>query len=46
MSDKKISDYRKKIKQYGAWAGVRFLRNQGVEFEMAYWIIFDRLPRK
>lgn len=41
-----VSTYRRKLKQYGSWAGVRWMRNQGVEFEAAYWLMFGRMPRR
>jgi hypothetical protein len=34
-----------RIKRIGAWAGVRFLKNQGFTFEQAYIVMFNRLPR-
>jgi hypothetical protein len=48
MATKKmrLSDYRKKIKQIGNWSGVRWLRNQNIPFEVAYYIMFNRLPRR
>lgn len=45
MSAKDLDFYRKKIKQFGRWAGVRYLRNRGIRFEQAYFIIFGRMPR-
>lgn len=45
MSAIDLAFYRKKLKQFGQWAGVRYLRNRGVTFEHAYFIVFGRLPR-
>jgi hypothetical protein len=33
------------IRKYGNYAGVRFLRNNGVRFEDAYMAVFNREPR-
>jgi hypothetical protein len=45
MSAHDLAFYRKKIKQMGRWTGVRWLRNKGIAFEQAYFILFDRQPR-
>lgn len=45
MSQQDITSYREKIKRIGRWAGTRMLRNRGVPFELAYFILFDRKPR-
>lgn len=45
MSAQDVSFYRKKLKQFGAWVGVRYLRNRGIPFEQAYFIVFNRPPR-
>lgn len=45
MPQDRIAFLRKKVRQMGRWAGVRYLRNQGVAFEDAYFILFDRQPR-
>jgi hypothetical protein len=45
MSARDLAFYRRKIKQFGTWAGVRYLRNRGVAFEHAYFILFGREPR-
>lgn len=45
MSALDLYAYRKKIKSIGAWAGVRMLKNKGVAFEQAYFIMFDRQPK-
>lgn len=46
LNQESVAGYRKKVKQYGSWAGVRWLRNQGIEFEAAYFIMFDKMPRR
>lgn|GEM_PF-3243902 len=46
MSAKDLAFYRSKIKQFGTWAGVRYLRNRGIPFEQAYFILFGRAPRQ
>lgn len=33
------------IRKYGAWSGVRHLRNRGVPFDDAYRAVFGRNPR-
>lgn len=38
--------YRRRIKQMGAWAGVRFLRNRGVSFALAHFIVLGIFPRR
>lgn len=45
MSKQDVAFYRKKVKQMGRWTGVRYLRNRGVSFDHAYFILFDRQPR-
>ena len=45
MSAKDLAFYRKKINQMGRWIGVRYLRNRGIAFEQAYFILFNRMPR-
>ncbi|WKZ86309.1 hypothetical protein N5B55_04985 [Ralstonia pickettii] len=45
MSVQTVQMYRNKLRRMGQWAGVRHLRNQGVAFEDAYFILFDRAPR-
>lgn len=45
MSTKAVAFYRKRINQIGAWAGVRWLRNMGLSFEQAHFIMFGRAPR-
>lgn len=45
MSAQTILAYRSKLKRMGHWAGVRHLRNQGIGFEDAYFIVFNRAPR-
>lgn len=44
MSYDLIVILRKKVKQYGMWAGVRYMRNQGIAFEYAYFVMFNRFP--
>jgi len=45
MSAIDLAYYRRKIKQIGTWTGVRYLRNRGIPFEQAYFVIFGRAPR-
>lgn len=45
MSQADISSYRAKIKRIGNWAGIRMLKNRGISFEQAYFIMFNRMPR-
>lgn len=42
----KVSQIRRKLRHYGNWRGVRWLRRQGVEFEAAYFLMFGQLPRR
>jgi hypothetical protein len=44
MAQHDIEFYRKKLRQYGMWNGLRYLRNLGVTFEQAYFIAFDCQP--
>jgi len=44
MSKSMIEHYRKKCKRMGRWMAPRYLRNRGVSFENAYFILFDRVP--
>lgn len=41
----RADELRKKIKRMGNWMGVRWMRNQGVPFEQAYYVRFGCLPR-
>jgi hypothetical protein len=45
MSADQISLYRAKMRRMGRWMFPRYLRNRGVSFEDAYFIIFNRQPR-
>ena len=45
MSAQDLSFYRKKINQMGRWTGARWLRNKGISFEQAYFILFNRQPK-
>ena len=45
MSADLIAHYRAKLRRMGRWMRPRYLRNQGVAFEDAYFIIFGRAPR-
>ena len=40
-----IEGCRTKVQKIGAWAGVRWMRNQGVSFEHAYFVMFGRFPK-
>lgn len=40
-----IEQMKKKIHGIGRYVGVRYLRNQGVPFETAYFVIFNRHPK-
>lgn len=46
MSVDQVQQARKMVKRIGPWAGVRWMRNRGVAFEDAYFVMFDRRPRK
>lgn len=46
LTQEQADKYHKGLKRMGNWTGVRWLRNQGVEFEHAYWLMFGRLPRR
>lgn len=35
---------KRMVKKVGPWSGVRWMRNQGVSFEHAYFVMFDRQP--
>lgn len=45
MSANMIEMYRAKCRRMGRWMAPRFLRNRGVAFEHAYFILFNRSPR-
>lgn len=45
MSASMIEFYRAKVKRMGRWMAPRYLRNRGVAFEHAYFIIFNCQPR-
>lgn len=45
MSQDYVSTLRKKVKQIGTWMGVRYMRNQGLSLEQAYFVLFNRQPR-
>lgn len=40
-----IEMYRAKCRRMGRWMAPRYLRNRGVAFEHAYFILFNREPR-
>jgi len=42
MSQQQRIDYAKMIRRIGAWAGVRYLRNRGVDIRDAYELILGR----
>lgn len=42
----RVSQLRRKLPQYGSWRGVRWLRNQGIEFDAAYFLMFNQMPRR
>lgn len=44
MAKERIDQHKKALNNYGKWAGIRYLRNQGVPFDEAYYALFDRLP--
>jgi hypothetical protein len=35
---------KKIVRLYGLYAGLRFVRNAGIDFEDAYFMMFGRLP--
>lgn len=39
-----IDQCKRAIHRYGLYCGVRYLKNQGVAFERAYFAAFDRYP--
>lgn len=45
MSHYEIWSIRQRINSMGAWAGVRWLRNQGYSFELAHKIMLNKEPR-
>jgi hypothetical protein len=45
MSASVIEMYRAKCRRMGRWMAPRYLRNRGVSFEHAYFILFDRHPK-
>lgn len=45
MSYQDIEFYRAKLKRIGFWIGLRYMRNRGVTFEQAYYIVFGKFPR-
>ena len=46
MSAGVVAMYRAKLRRMGAWMRPRYLRNQGVSFENAYFILFNRYPTR
>lgn len=46
MSANQVQSLRKKIKQIGPWSGARMMRNQGVSFENAYFVMFNKHPAR
>lgn len=40
-----LTEAKAALRAYGPWAGVRFLRNRGCPFTVAYMARFGRLPR-
>lgn len=46
MSANMRQHYKGMVKKVGTWAGVRYMRNQGVSFEDAYEIIFGFKPTR
>lgn len=46
MSQRDIDFYRQRIKQIGPWTGIRWLRNQGMAFANAYFIMFNCFPAR
>lgn len=47
MSANRRQHYKDTLKRCGHWAGVRYMRNQGVPFEVAYEIAHGRpVPAK
>lgn len=45
MSIDLIAAYRKKIAMIGAYNGVRMLKNKGLSFADAYFVMFGIAPR-
>lgn len=46
MTEERAAELRKMIKRIGAWTGMRWMRNQGVPFEHAHWLMFGVRPRR
>lgn len=46
MSYNAVEYMRKQIKRMGPWAGVRWMRNQHLPFESAYFVMFGRFPTR
>ena len=46
MSADMVAFYQKKVKQMGAWMAARYLRNRGVAFEHAHFILLGIPPRR
>lgn len=46
MSVQHVEALRKKIRQIGPWSGVRMMRNRGISFENAYYVMFGKEPRR
>ena len=45
MSSETRTRFTKMVKKIGPWAGIRYLRNQQVPFEIAHEIVLGRKPR-
>lgn len=45
MNEQHIKHHSNTVKRVGIYAGSRYLRNQGIPFEIAYMVIFGRKPR-
>lgn len=42
MSANLRQHYKEMLKKVGHWAGVRYMKNQGVSLDEAYFIIFGK----
>ena len=46
MTTQTIAYYREQCRRMGRWMAPRYLRNRGVPFEQAYFVIFGQPPRR
>ena len=46
MTIQTIAYYQRRAHQMGRWMAVRWMRNRGVPFAHAYFVLFNREPRR